>query len=103
MTLIHVWRMSDAQQRPFRKEKALARVAREGFESAKAGASDRLQMRVAALEELVVGVAHRLGPPAAEHHLHVDRLEPVVLVAVDHAGRAADRVPRAEPRGDALA
>ena len=43
------------------------------------------------------------GLRAAEHHLEIDRLERVVLVAVDHAGRARDAFPRAEPRGDALA
>src|SRR5262249_14428751 len=46
---------------------------------------------------------HGLGPPAAEHDLEVDRLEAVVLVAVDHTGRARDAFPRAEARRDALA
>src|SRR5262249_3319193 len=62
-----------------------------------------LQVVAAALVEILVGVAHGLGAAAAEHHLEIDRAEAVVLVAVDHAGRARDAFPRAQPRGDALA
>jgi hypothetical protein len=42
-------------------------------------------MRVAALVELVVDVAHGLRLAATQHHLHVNRLKTVVLIAVDHA------------------
>src|SRR5437763_14989048 len=51
------------------------------------------QMGVTAAVELVVGVAHRFRARAAEHHLEVDRLEALVDVAVDHAGRAGDAFP----------
>ncbi len=60
-------------------------------------------MGVALLVEVLVGVAHGLGLGASDHHLEIDRLQAVVLVAMDHARRARDAFPRAEPRGDALA
>src|SRR5215831_8860131 len=60
-------------------------------------------MRVAAFVELVVRVTHRLRLAAAEHHLEIDRLERIVLVAMDDSGRARDAFPGPEPRGDALA
>src|SRR4029450_8400576 len=50
--------------------------------------SHRLQMRISPLVQVVVGVAHRLGLAAPDHDLEIDRLEAVVLVAVDDAGRA---------------
>src|SRR5436305_2082442 len=62
-----------------------------------------LQVVAALLVEVVAGVAHGVGPAAAEHHLEIDRREAVVLEAVDHAGRARDAFPRPEPRGEALA
>src|SRR6187397_3215670 len=60
-------------------------------------------MRVAALVELVVGVAHGFRLGAADHHLEINRLKRIVLIAVDHASGARDALPGAEPRGDALA
>jgi len=36
--------------------------------------SNRLQVRVLALEEIVVGIAHGLRLAAAEHNLEIDRL-----------------------------
>src|SRR3982074_2757734 len=60
-------------------------------------------MRVAALVELVVGIAHGVRLAAAEHDLEIDRPEAVILIAVDHPRRARDAFPWAEPRGQALA
>src|SRR5215469_18138372 len=53
-------------------------------------------MRLAAAVELVIGVAHRLRTAAAEHDLHIDRFETVVLKAVNDPGRAGDAFPRAQ-------
>src|SRR5689334_2367933 len=60
-------------------------------------------MGVAALVELLVGVAHRLRAGAAEHDLEIDRLEAVVDVAVNDAGRAGDALPGPETRLEAAA
>src|SRR5262249_12599416 len=65
--------------------------------------SHRLEMRVAALVEILVGIAHRVGLGAADHYLEIDRLEAVVLIAVNHSGRTGDAFPWPEPRGEALA
>src|SRR5215211_4812766 len=65
--------------------------------------SHGLEMRIAALVEVVVGVAHGLRLGAPQHDLEVYRLQAVVLVAVDDAGRARDAFPRTEPRGQPLA
>src|SRR5262249_32898744 len=62
----------------------------------------RLQVIAATLVQILVRIAHGLRAAAAEHHVEIDRPEAVVLVAVDHAGRARDAFPRPEPRGDAL-
>src|SRR5437763_3016005 len=51
------------------------------------------EMRVAALVELVIGIAHRLGPSLAEHDLEIHRFEALVLEAVDDPGRAGDAFP----------
>src|SRR5207237_8413512 len=59
------------------------------------------KMCVAALVQLVVGIAHRLRPRLAEHHLKVDRLQALIHIAVDHAGRAGDAFPRPELDVDA--
>src|SRR5262249_21225838 len=53
-----------------------------------ADASHRLQMGIAPLIKLVVGVAHRLGLAAPEHDLEIDRLKAAVLIAVDDASGA---------------
>src|SRR5262245_53541277 len=66
-------------------------------------ASHRLEMRVAALVEILVGIAHRVGLGAADHYLEIDRLEAVVLIAVNHSGGAGDAFPWSEPRGEPLA
>src|SRR5262249_52132291 len=63
----------------------------------------RLQVLVAPLVELVVGVSHRLRLAAAEHDLEIDRAQAVVLIAVNHAGRTRDAFPGPESRGDSLA
>src|SRR5215510_5027069 len=60
-------------------------------------------MRVATIVELVVRVTHRLRLAAAEHHLEIDRLERVILIAMDDTSRTRDALPWPEPRGDALA
>src|SRR4030081_2083989 len=60
-------------------------------------------MRVAPLVELVVGIAHGVRLAAPEHHLEIDRPEAVILIAMDHARRARDAFPWAQPRGEALA
>ena len=63
----------------------------------------RLQMIGAPLVKLLVRIAHRLRLAATEHDLEIDRLQAVVLIAVDDARRAGDAFPRAEARGDAPA
>src|SRR5690349_6967929 len=45
----------------------------------------RLQMRIAPLIKVLVGIAHGLWLSPPEHDLEIDRLEAVVLVAVDDA------------------
>src|SRR3546814_12148126 len=54
----------------------------------------RLEVGIATLIEIVVGIAHRVGPRAPQHHLKVDRLEAVVHITVDHARRTGDAFPR---------
>src|SRR5215468_7260755 len=53
-------------------------------------------MRLAPAVEVVIGVAHRLGPAAPEHDLHVDRLQAVVVEAVNDTGWASDAFPLPE-------
>src|ERR1041385_477731 len=65
--------------------------------------SHRLQVGVAPLVELVVGVTHRLRPGAAEHDLKIHWAERVVLITVNDARRARDAFPWPKPGGDALA
>src|SRR5262245_3294492 len=65
--------------------------------------SHRLEMRVAALVELIIRLAHGFWLAAAVHHLDLDQLERIVLIAMDDAGRTRDAFPWPEPRGDALA
>src|ERR1700754_2530058 len=65
--------------------------------------SHRLQVRVPLLVEVLVGVAHGLGLGAPDHDLKVARLQAVVLVAVDDAGRTSDAFPRTQPSREALA
>src|SRR5262245_22571752 len=60
-------------------------------------------MGIAPLVEILVGVTHGLGLAAPDHHLEIDRLEAVVLVAVDDAGGAGDAFPRAESGGETFA
>src|SRR5262249_58950258 len=62
-----------------------------------------LEMGIAPLVEVLVGVAHGLGLAASEHDLEVDRLEAVVLIAVDDAGGTRDAFPRPQTGGEALA
>src|SRR6202000_3496899 len=57
-------------------------------------------MSVAALEQRLVGVTHGLGLAATDHHLEVHRLEAIVIIAVDHAGRSRNALPRAKPGRD---
>src|SRR5437588_833513 len=83
--------------------RARAAGARPDAASRAAAPSHRLEVGVAAFVELVVGVAHGVRLGAAEHHLEIDRLETVVLVAVNNAGRASDAFPRPEPRRQPLA
>src|SRR5262249_62229321 len=61
--------------------------------------SHRLEVGIAALVEVLVGVAHGLGLAASEHDLEVDRFEAVVLIAVDDAGGTRDAFPRPEAGG----
>src|SRR3954471_4871611 len=65
--------------------------------------SHRLQVRIPLLVEVLVGVAHGLGLGAPDHDLKVDRLQAVVLVAVDDTRRTGDAFPRTQPCGEALA
>src|SRR5215471_5128730 len=57
-------------------------------------------MRFAAAVEFVIRIAHRLRAPAAEHDLHIDRLEAVVLEAVNDPGRTGDAFPGPEFAAD---
>jgi hypothetical protein len=57
-------------------------------------------MLLAAAVEVVIGVAHRLGTPPAEHHLHVHRLQAVVVEAVNNPGWAGDAFPCPELAAD---
>src|SRR6516225_9663164 len=65
--------------------------------------SHRLEMGIAALVEVLVGVAHGLGLAAPEHDLEVDRLEAVVLISVDDADGTRNAFPGPEAGGEALA
>src|SRR5262249_51574746 len=65
--------------------------------------SHRLEVGIAALVEVLVGVAHGLGLAASEHDLQVGRVEAVVLIAMDDAGGTRDAFPRPEAGGEALA
>src|SRR5262245_28339634 len=65
--------------------------------------SHRLEVRIPLPVELLIGGAHGLGLGAPDHDLEVDRLEAVVLIAVDDAGRTGDALPGTEPGGQALA
>src|SRR5262245_38662795 len=47
------------------------------------GRSHRVEMGIAALVEVLVGVADGLGLAASEHDLDIDRVEAIVLIAVD--------------------
>src|SRR5271156_4704642 len=60
-------------------------------------------MRILALVQLVVGIAHGVRLTAAEHHLEIDRRQRVVLETVNNAGRAGNAFPRSEPRGEPFA
>src|SRR5258705_13761404 len=64
--------------------------------------SHRFQMRVAPLVEVLVGVTHGLRLAAPQHDLEIDRLETIVLVAVDDAGGALDAFPPAQAGGGAF-
>src|SRR4029077_4705192 len=68
-----------------------------------AAGSHRLKVRIPLLVEVLVGVAHGLGLGAPDHDLKVDRLQAIVLVAVDDTGRTCDAFPRTQPGGEALA
>ena len=50
--------------------------------------SHRPQMCVAAFIELLVRVAHGLGLASPQHDLKINSFEAVVLITVNHAGRA---------------
>src|SRR5215471_13942754 len=65
--------------------------------------SHRLEMGIAALVEILVGIAHGLGLAAPEHDLEIDRLEAVVLISVDDAGGTRNAFPGPEAGGEALA
>src|SRR5687768_15751469 len=68
-------------------------------------ASRRVQMRVATRLEILVDIRHQVRSGAAEHDLHVRRLEADVLEAVNHLGGTGHAIPGAErgfhpfPRG----
>jgi hypothetical protein len=98
------WSSRRNSERPTRKDiERLRRQEKFARSDPRGWPSHRLQVRVFALVELFVGVAHGLGPVASEHDLKVNRLETVVLVPVDHAGRTGDAFPGPDPRREALA
>src|SRR5262245_39070833 len=65
--------------------------------------SHRLEVGIAALVEVLVGIAHGLGLAAPEHDLEIDRLEAVVLISVDDAGGTRNAFPGPKAGGEALA
>src|SRR5262245_40577039 len=65
--------------------------------------SHRLEVGIAALVKILVGVAHGLGLAASEHDLEIDRVEAVVLIAVNDAGGTRNAFPGPEAGGEALA
>src|SRR5262245_57583961 len=65
--------------------------------------SHRLEVCIPFLVEFLVGVAHGFGLGASDHDLEIDRLEAVVLIAVDDTGGTGDALPGTEPGGEALA
>ena len=54
-------------------------------------------MRVALVEERLIGIAHELGLCFPSHDLKIHRLYGVVGITVDHTRRTGDAVPR--PQG----
>src|SRR5215471_10897311 len=78
-------------------------VIRQIERHATRGGLHRLQMGIALLVKLLVGVAHGLRLAASEHDLDIDRLEAGVLVAVNDAGGATDALPWTQPGVEALA
>src|SRR5262245_38010324 len=65
--------------------------------------SHRLEVCIPFLVEFLVGVAHGFGLGASDHDLEIDRLEAVVLIAVDDTGGTRDALPGTEPGGEAPA
>src|SRR3954447_21238084 len=92
-----------ARRRPLeRASLAPGRLLQVALESVAAG-SHCPKMGIAPLVEVLVGIAHGLGLAATEHHLEIDRPEAVILIAVNHPGRARDAFPGTKPCGQTLA
>src|ERR1700733_8086577 len=60
-------------------------------------------MRILALVQLIVDVAHGLRLAAAEHHLKINWRKRLILKSMDPARRTGDALPWTEPRRDPLA
>src|SRR5919201_1604884 len=71
--------------------------------SASFAATPRAMRSSAPPVELLIGITHRLRARLAEHNLKINRLEALVDIAVDDAGRAGDAFPGPELDVDAPA
>jgi hypothetical protein len=92
------WSSRRNSERPTRKDiERLRRQEKFARSDPRGWPSHRLQVRVFALVELFVGVAHGLGPVASQHDLKVNRLETVVLVLVESRRQDRRCIPRARP------
>src|SRR3984893_4285610 len=60
----------------------------------------RLEVVATPLEQFLIGIAHGFGLAASDHDLKIDRLQAVVLIAVDNSRGAGDAFPGAEAAGD---
>src|SRR6266478_8102640 len=62
-----------------------------------------LKVIAPALEQRIVGISHGFGLAASDHDLEINRLQTVVLIAMDDPRRAGDAFPGAEPARDLAA
>jgi hypothetical protein len=62
-----------------------------------------LKVIAPALEQRIVGISHGFGLAASDHDLEIDRLQTVVLIAMDDPRRAGNAFPGAEPARDLAA
>src|ERR1700754_2660573 len=63
----------------------------------------RFEVVATPLEQFLVGITHGFGLAASDHDLEIDRLQAVVLIAMDNSRGAGDACPGAESAGDLAA